>query len=93
MAATAVGEKLRQVAADSQVLCITHLPQVAAFGDHHFHVEKREEGGRTFTVLEKLDHEQRVAEMARMLGGARVTDATYNHAREFIAQAARVQPC
>lgn len=87
VAATAVGEKLKQVAGGCQVLCITHLPQVAGFADHHFHVEKREEQGRTFAVLNLLDHEDRVAEMARMLGGAKVTDATYEHAREFIAQA------
>lgn len=91
IAATAVGEKLKQVAGTCQVLCITHLPQVAAFADHHFHVEKREVQGRTFAVLNMLEHEDRVAEMARMLGGAKVTDATYEHAREFISQAAEAK--
>ncbi len=88
VAASAVGEKLRQVAGGCQVLCVTHLPQVAAFADTHYHVEKREEQGRTRTVLRTLDHEERVTEMARMLGGATITEATYEHAREFIDQAA-----
>jgi DNA repair protein RecN (Recombination protein N) len=85
VAATAVGEKLHRVSKGIQVLCITHLPQVAAFADQHFRVEKKEEGGRTFTTVAPLREEQRVAEMARMLGGAKVTDRTMAHAREMIA--------
>jgi DNA repair protein RecN (Recombination protein N) len=85
VAATAVGEKLRAAARSSQVLCITHLPQVAAFADRHHRVEKAEEGGRTRTRLVELEGEERVREMARMLGGARVTDRTLEHAREMIA--------
>lgn len=87
-AATAVGEKLRGVAQGAQVLCITHLPQVAAFGDRHYRVEKREEGGRTFTAVTLLEADERVREMARMLGGAMVTDRTLDHARELVAQSA-----
>lgn len=87
VAATAVGEKLLGVAGDCQVLCITHLPQVAAFAEHHFHVRKRQQGGRTYTGLEILEGEERVAEMARMLGGANVTAATLEHAREFLSHA------
>ncbi len=83
-AATAVGEKLRGVARGKQVLCITHLPQVAAFGDVHYRVEKGEEGGRTRTSLVLLDEQERTREMARMLGGACVTDRTLEHARELI---------
>ncbi len=83
-AATAVGEKLRGVAGDRQVLCITHLPQVAAFADTHYRVEKQERDGRTFTALVRLDGEERTREMARMLGGARVTERTLEHARELI---------
>ncbi len=83
-AATAVGEKLRGVARGKQVLCITHLPQVAAFGDVHYRVEKGEEGGRTRTSLVLLDEDGRTREMARMLGGARVTERTLEHARELI---------
>ncbi|WP_432823415.1 DNA repair protein RecN [Trichloromonas sp.] len=83
-AATAVGEKLRGVAGDRQVLCITHLPQVAAFADAHYRIEKQERDGRTFTALVRLDGEERTREMARMLGGARVTERTLAHARELI---------
>lgn len=85
VAATAVGEKLRAVARTSQVLCITHLPQVAAYADRHYRVEKSEEEGRTRTALVLLEAEERVREMARMLGGARITERTLEHARELIA--------
>lgn len=85
-AATAVGEKLHAAARTSQVLCITHLPQVAAFADRQYRVEKGEEGGRTRTRLVELDGEERVREMARMLGGARVTERTLEHARELLSQ-------
>lgn len=79
-----VGEKLKRVALGQQVLCITHLPQVAAFADHHYRVEKRVEGGRTVTAVTPLEGEARVAEMARMLGGVTITDRTLEHAREMI---------
>jgi DNA repair protein RecN (Recombination protein N) len=85
VAATAVGEKLQAVARTLQVLCVTHLPQVAAFADRHYRVEKQEDGGRTRTVLVLLEGEERVREMARMLGGARITERTLEHAREMIA--------
>jgi DNA repair protein RecN (Recombination protein N) len=83
-AATAVGEKLRAVARGRQVLCITHLPQVAAFAEAHFRVEKQERDGRTHTVLVCLDDEERTHEMARMLSGAKITERTLDHARELI---------
>ncbi|BCA80284.1 DNA repair protein RecN [Desulfuromonas sp. AOP6] len=89
MAATAVGEKLRRVAQGLQVLCITHLPQVAAFGDRHYRVEKMQQSGRTFTALVPLEGEERVREMARMLGGAQVTEKTLAHAREMITSSAK----
>jgi len=82
-----VGEKLKRVAGGQQVLCITHLPQVAAFADHHLSVEKLVEGGRTRISICTLSHEERVAEMARMLGGMKITDKTMDHAREMIEQA------
>jgi DNA repair protein RecN (Recombination protein N) len=85
-AATAVGEKLRRVARGLQVLCITHLPQVAAFADHHYRVEKLARQGRTTTLLAHLEGEERVREMARMLGGARITERTLDHARDLINQ-------
>jgi DNA repair protein RecN (Recombination protein N) len=89
-AATAVGEKLHAVARSLQVLCITHLPQVAAFAGTHYRVEKRVEGGRTYSFLRQLEGEDRVLEMARMLGGARLTERTLEHAREMIAQPGQV---
>lgn len=82
-----VGEKLKRVAASQQVLAITHLPQVAAFADLHLRVEKSVSQGRTATCVERLDGAGRVAEVARMLGGARVTEKTLEHAREMIQEA------
>jgi DNA repair protein RecN (Recombination protein N) len=64
-----VGEKLWRLARNHQVLCITHLPQLAAFGDQHFRVEKVQRGGRTFTTVGPLTAEERLAELAQMLGG------------------------
>ena len=83
-AATAVGEKICRLGRSLQVLCVTHLPQVAAFADQHYQVAKDEVAGRTSTRLLLLDAEQRVAEMARMLGGAQVSASTLEHARELI---------
>jgi DNA repair protein RecN (Recombination protein N) len=82
-----VGVKLKKVALSQQVLAITHLPQVAAFADLHLRVEKSVNLGRTATCVERLEGEGRVAEVARMLGGARVTDKTLEHAREMIQEA------
>ncbi len=84
-----VGEKLKRVSRAQQVLCITHLPQVAAFADRHYKVEKRVEGGRTATAVTPLEGEGRVAEMARMLGGVTITGTTLDHAREMIDGARR----
>jgi len=86
IAATKVGEKLKKVAQGLQVLCVTHLPQVAAYADHHYRVEKHQGVEHTRTDLVHLDGEARVREMARMLGGAQVTDRTLEHARELIGQ-------
>ena len=83
-----VGIKLKRVAASQQVLAITHLPQVAAFADLHLRVEKAVNLGRTATCVERLEGDNRVAEIARMLGGARVTEKTLEHAREMIQEAA-----
>ncbi|BCG47541.1 DNA repair protein RecN [Citrifermentans bremense] len=84
-----IGEKLKRVARSQQVLAITHLPQVAAFADLHLKVEKGVSAGRTATSVEYLDPEARVAEIARMLAGARVTEKTLEHAREMIQEAVR----
>lgn len=82
-----VGEKLKRVGFSQQVLCITHLPQVAAFADHHYRVEKLVEGGRTRTSVGHLADNERVTEMARMLSGVKITEKTLEHAREMIEEA------
>ncbi|MDQ3298803.1 MAG: DNA repair protein RecN, partial [Myxococcota bacterium] len=89
--AQVVGAQIRAVAASDsgrQVLCVTHLPQIAAFADHHFHVEKAEVGGRTETHVRKLNATARKDELARMLGGHATTKARA-HAAELLAEAAR----
>ncbi|MCD6187732.1 MAG: DNA repair protein RecN, partial [Desulfuromusa sp.] len=83
-AATAVGEKISRLGKDLQVLCVTHLPQVAAFADQHYQVVKEEHNGRTTTKLNLLGTEARIAEMARMLSGSQVGEQTLVHARELI---------
>jgi len=93
IAATRVGEKLHGVACGLQVLCVTHLPQVAAFADWHYRVEKQQDDTVTRTSLVLLGSEERVLEMARMLGGAQVTERTLAHARELVSvTAAAVAP-
>lgn len=82
-----VGRKLAQVARNHQLICITHLPQVAACGTTHLAVSKRVEGGRTFTEVDLLDAESRPDEIARMLGGRESTGVTLQHARELLGQA------
>ncbi len=83
-AATAVGRKIQSVSRSAQILCVTHLPQVAAFADYHHRVAKQEEGGRTMATMERVAGEGRIEEMARMLGGAQVTEQTLLHARELL---------
>lgn len=82
--ANAVGDKLATVAAAHQVLCITHLPQVAVHGGSHYLVSKDVEGGRTRTVISSLSSEERTAEVARMLGGRDVTSVAMQHAQEML---------
>lgn len=84
VAASAVGERLCAVAAGHQVLCITHLPQVAAYANHQLRVEKVIQDGNTATQLHNLDHEGRVQELARMLGGAQLSSQTVAHARDLL---------
>jgi len=85
--ADTVGRKLRQVARARQVLCITHLPQIACYAEHHLRVEKRVDGERTVTQSAVLGKEERIREVARMLGGESVTDTSLSHALELIHQA------
>lgn len=87
--ANAVGEKLGQVAAHHQILCITHLPQVAVHGSTHFAVAKKVEDGRTYTGIRQLNKEERAEEIARMLGGRELTSSVMQHAEELISNAAR----
>ena len=80
----AIGAKLAAVARHHQVLCITHLPQVAAYGQTHFAVVKEVAGGRTRTLIARLNREQRIEELGRMLGGRDLTSVTLKHARELL---------
>ncbi len=88
-AAQKVAEKLAQVSRRKQVLCVTHLPQLAAMADTHFSVEKGERDGRTYTRVVLLDREQRKAELARITGGSHVTEALLASAGELLDQAER----
>lgn len=85
----AVGEKLRWLSQSHQVISITHLPQVAAFGDVHFSVAKHVEGNRTQAEIRELEEEQRAKELARMLGGSDITTVVLAHAQELIASCTR----
>ena len=89
--AQVVGEKMAAIGRSRQVICVTHLPQIAALGDSHHLVEKRESDGRTVTNVRSLDFEARVCEIARMVGGAQETEATRSHAREMLLQAAALR--
>lgn len=83
-AAEAVGQKLKALSRVQQVLCVTHLPQIAAFADHHFVVEKREVQGRTRTSVRVLGEAARLEEIARMLSGAKLTDASLKNAEQML---------
>ncbi len=87
--AHAVGVKLKEIARDHQVLCITHLPQIACFGNQHFSVSKSAREGRTLTNVARLEEHERLQEIARMLGGKHITEATTAHARDMLQQAAQ----
>jgi DNA repair protein RecN (Recombination protein N) len=79
-----VGKKLKQVAAHHQVISVTHLPQIAAMADAHFVVQKEVEKGRTFTRVNQLSEQERIGELARMLGGVKITEQTRRHAEELV---------
>ncbi len=86
-----VGRKLKEVSADHQVICITHLPQIASFGGRHLRVAKHVIDGRTATVVDQIDEREKVEEIGRMLGGVDVTDTARDHAREMLAAAREVR--
>jgi DNA repair protein RecN (Recombination protein N) len=83
-AAETVGRRLKQLAASSQVLCVTHLPQIAGFADHHFYVEKKESGGRTVAGIEELEGDARTREIGRMLSGERLTREALKQAEQLL---------
>lgn len=78
-----VSERLSYIARKHQVLCITHLPQIAAMADTHFEIKKMVENGRTVTKIHKLNEDEQIDELARLLGGAEITDAVRENAREM----------
>ena len=84
-AAQRVAEKLKAVAAHKQVLCVTHLPQLAALADTHLLIAKQERQGRTYTTVTPLDFEGRKRELARIIGGAHITEATLKSAEEMLS--------
>jgi DNA repair protein RecN (Recombination protein N) len=83
-AAEAVGKKLKSLAKSNQVLCVTHLPQIATFADHHYLIEKKELGGRTRTTVRLIIGKERTEEIARMLSGAKLTDTSRKHAEQML---------
>jgi DNA repair protein RecN (Recombination protein N) len=85
--AEAIGIRLKRTSFERQVLCITHLPQLAAFADRHFLVRKVERDGRTVTEVVLLDEKERLNELARMLGGAKITESAREHAAALLAEA------
>ena len=84
--AETVGKLLRQLGESHQIICVTHLPQVAAQGNHHLKVSKSQAGNTTLSQVSTLGRNERVEEIARMLGGATITDTTRRHARELLEQ-------
>jgi len=82
--AEVVGHQLADLARHHQVICITHLPQIAKFGDHHFRISKYVADGRTRTSLDPLVADGRTREIARMLGGEKITRVTLEHAKELL---------
>ena len=83
-AAEAVGRKLKDLARINQVLCVTHLPQIATFADHHYRIDKKESAGRTKTSIRNITGDERTEEVARMLSGAKVTESSLKHAEQMI---------
>ena len=81
-----VGKKIKKVAVSSQVICITHLPQIASLGDTHLRVSKKIESGRTYTTIEKLNKNKRIDEIARMLAGVNITEKSRDHAMEMLGE-------
>ena len=84
IAASVVGRKLKEIATTHQIICITHLPQIAAFGEHSYKIEKQTDESSTYTTITELTADEKVQEIARLLGGATITDTTLKSAKELI---------
>ena len=84
IAASVVGHKLKEIAATHQIICITHLPQIEAFGEHSYKIEKQTDESSTYTTITELTADEKVQEIARLLGGATITDTTLKSAKELI---------
>ena len=84
IAASVVGHKLKEIAATHQIICITHLPHIAAFGEHSYKIEKQTDESSTYTTITELTADEKVQEIARLLGGATITDTTLKSAKELI---------
>ncbi len=89
--AQAIGEKIYKIAVHSQVLCISHLPQVAAMADSHLYIQKKQENTRTSTTVTPLTEEEKAAEIGRMISGVEMTDLTKEHAKELLALSAKIK--
>ena len=83
--ADVVGKKLEALSKKHQLICITHLPQIARFGNYHYHIEKQVKNGRTTTAIRPMDPQERIQEIARMLGGEKITPTALEHARTLMA--------
>ncbi|MCK4557903.1 MAG: DNA repair protein RecN [Candidatus Aminicenantes bacterium] len=88
-----VAQKLRQLSRTHQVICITHLPQIASFATHHYKIDKKIDKERTFTSVKKLSFEERVTEIARLLSGTRITEITLKNAREMLSHNLHKSAC
>lgn len=89
--AQAIGEKIYKVSEGSQVLCITHLPQVAAMADTHLFISKETKDGRTKTSVKPLEQDEKIKEIGRMIAGVEVTELTKQHAKELLQLAHTVK--
>ena len=84
IAASIVGRKLREIAQSHQIICITHLPQIAAYGQFNYKIAKSSDDTMTYTTVTQLSDDEKVHEIARLLGGANITDTTLKSAKELI---------
>ncbi|KPU44902.1 DNA repair protein RecN [Oxobacter pfennigii] len=90
-AAQAVGEKLRQLSGSHQIICVTHLPQIASMADTHFYISKASDGNKTNTSVKILNHKEKINEIARMLVGAKITALTLQHAEEMLIMSQKIK--